>query len=402
MKIFIKPLLRGGLFAAFLLALPGHAQDPEKATASSDFDDLDWPQSFETSDGFEVAIHQPQVHEWKAYRQILLRAAVAVKPKGGKDDEVTYGALTVEATTTVDKEERVVFLGERKITSLNFPNAKDEVTAARYKKAVESVMNPTRPMTMNLDRVLANADRYEQQNNVKGISVDPPPIFFSSEPSILVIFLGPAKFEKIDGSSLFFCANTNWDLVLDPTSSTYYLLAGESWLSTKDVMKGPWAAATKLPEAIGKLPKTDDWKDVLAAVPAKAGKAPKVFVSDRPAELILTDGTAEIGPISGTKILYLANSESDVFMVDGSYYLLTAGRWFSAKDPKGPWQSAMDSIPDEFSKIPEDHEKAHVLASVPGTPDAEEAIIAAQVPQTGMAPTLGRDEISGFTFFSER
>ncbi|NIP93387.1 MAG: hypothetical protein GWO24_08005, partial [Akkermansiaceae bacterium] len=38
--------------------------------------------------------------------------------------------------------------------------------------------------------------------------------------------------------------------------------------------------------------------------------------------------------------------------------------------------------PDEFAKIPEDHEKAHVLASVPGTPDAEEALITAQVPQT--------------------
>ena len=367
--------------ALFLVAF-AHAQSPEKAAALSDFDDLDWPQSFETSDGFEVAIHQPQVHGWTDYRQILLRAAVAVKPKGSEDDQVTYGALTVEAATTVDKEERVVFLGERKITSLNFPNAKDEATEARYKNAVESVMNPTRPMTMNLDRVLANADRYQQQNKVKGISVEPPPIFFSSEPSILVIFLGPPKFEKIDDSRLFFATNTNWDILLDPRSSHYYLLAGDGWLSTKDVMKGPWVAATKLPDAIGKLPKTDDWKDVLAAVPAKASKAPKVFVSDRPAELILTKGKPEIAPISGTKILYLANSESDVFMVDGAYYLLTAGRWFSAKDPKGPWQSAMDTIPEEFSKIPEDHDKAHVLASVPGSPDAEEAIIAAQVPQT--------------------
>ncbi|NIP98075.1 MAG: hypothetical protein GWO24_33485, partial [Akkermansiaceae bacterium] len=229
---------------------------------------------------------------------------------------VTYGALSVEAGTTVDKEERVVHLGDRTITSLSFPNAKDEVTAAKYERAVKSVLNPTRPLTVNLDRVIANAERYEQQNNVEGISVEPPPIFFSSEPAILVIFVGPAKFEKIDDSSLFFAANTNWDILLDPATSTYYLLADKTWLSTKDIMKGPWTATTTLPEAISKLPATDDWKEVLAAQPAKAGPAPKVFVSDRPAELILTDGKPEVGPIPGTRILYLANSESDVFMVD--------------------------------------------------------------------------------------
>ena len=77
-------------------------------------------------------------------------------------------------------------------------------------------MNPTRPLTINLDRVLANAERSERQANVTGISVEPPPVFFSSEPAILVIFLGPPKFEQSEDSSLFFAANTNWDLLLDP------------------------------------------------------------------------------------------------------------------------------------------------------------------------------------------
>ncbi len=381
MKIIMKTSLRW-IPAALCLMMSVQAQDAPKTLVKGDFDDLDWPQSYETSDGFEVAIHQPQVHEWKGYRRILLRAAVAVKPKGGTDEQVTYGALTVEANTTVDKEERAVFLGERKITSLDFPNAKDEATAVKYKQAVQSVMNPTRLLTINLDRVIANAERNNQQNNVKGISVDPPPIFFSSEPSILVIFLGPAKFEKIKDSSLFFAVNTNWDVLLDPATSTYYTLADKVWLSSKDVMKGPWAATTKLPAAISALPKTEDWKYVLASVPAQAGPAPKVFVSDRPAELILTDGKPAIEAIPGTKILYLANSESDVFSYAGSYYFLSAGRWFSAVDAKGPWKSAMDAIPDEFAKIPEDHKKSYVLASIPGTADAKEAIITAQIPQT--------------------
>ena len=55
----------------------------------------------------------------------------------------------------------------------------------------------------------------------------------------------------------------------------------------------------------------------------------------------------------------------------------------------GPWEAATETLPEEFLKIPQDHEKAYVLASVPGTPDAEEAIIMAQIPQTA---TVSRDE----------
>ena len=371
-----------GILAVTCMCLTALSADEKKPEGADDFDDLDWPQIYETSSGIEIALHQPQIDAWTDYRHMVIRAAVAVKPKGAADDQITYGALTLEADTTVDKEKRIVFLGNRTVKSLVFPNAPNETTGKGYEMEVKSLMNPTRPLTMNLDRVLANAERAEQQNKVVGIGVKAPPIFFSSDPAILVIFIGPAKFQQIDGSSLFFGANTNWDVIMDPATSNYYLLDGGTWLTTTDVMKGPWTVTTKLPDAIGKLPNTDDWKDVLAALPAKAGPSPKVFVSDRPAELILTKGKPEIESIPGTKILYLANSESDVFMLAGNYYLLSAGRWFKAKKTEGPWLSAMDNIPTEFAKIPADHAKEHVLASVPGTPDAEEAIIAAQVPQT--------------------
>jgi hypothetical protein len=380
MKHLPMTSLARGLCAALLLALPARGQN--ESEAPTDFEDLSWPQVFETSNGMEVAIYQPQIHDWTDYRHITARSAVAVKPKDASDDYIIYGALTMEAETTVDKENRVVFFSNRTIKDISFPNAGVDEMAAESRRAVEGVLDPTRPLTVSLDRVIANAERYQHQQNVEGINLDPPPIFFSSEPAILVIFLGPAKFESIEGSSLFFATNTNWDVLLNPVAGTYYLLVDETWLSTTDVMNGPWAATTDLPAAFATLPDSEDWKDVRAALPPKPGPAPRVFVSDRPAELILTEGKPQIATIPGTKILYLTNSESDIFLVEGSYYLLTAGRWFRAEDPAGPWASAMDSIPEEFSRIPADHEKAHVLASVPGTPDAEEALITAQIPQT--------------------
>jgi hypothetical protein len=238
-------------------------------------------------------------------------------------------------------------------------------------------------MTINLDRVLANVERNQQQANPKGISMAPPPIFFASEPTVLVMFLGPPKFEQIEGSPLFFGVNTNWDVFLDPQSSKYFLLVEKAWMVAEDVQKGPWAQAAEVPAALSKLPETDDWKAVKEALPLKKAEAvPKIVVTDQPSEMIYIEGKPQAVPIPGTKILYLENTESDLFLVDGMFYYLTSGRWFKAKEPSGPWEEGLDTLPADFAKIPEGHPKADVLASVPGTPDVEEAIIMAQVPQT--------------------
>ena len=66
----------------------------------------------------------------------------------------------------------------------------------------------------------------------------------------------------------------------------------------------------------------------------------------------------------------------------GPVYYLVAGRWFSAPDFTGPWTFATPTLPADFKKIPLEHERSRVLASVPGTDQAAEAVLLAQVPQT--------------------
>ena len=58
------------------------------------------------------------------------------------------------------------------------------------------------------------------------------------------------------------------------------------------------------------------------------------------------------------------------------------GRWFSAPDFAGPWTFATPTLPADFQKIPLEHPRSRVLASVPGTDEANEAILVAQIPQT--------------------
>src|SRR5262249_25789592 len=54
-----------------------------------------------------------------------------------------------------------------------------------------------------------------------------------------------------------------------------------------------------------------------------------------------------------------------------------------APNEKGPWEFVPpDKLPADFAKIPDNSPKENVKASVAGTPQAEEAVIANGIPQT--------------------
>jgi len=58
--------------------------------------------------------------------------------------------------------------------------------------------------------------------------------------------------------------------------------------------------------------------------------------------------------------------------------------WFRAKALGGPWSYAGNDLPSDFSKIPLNSAKGRVLASVPGTVEASDAVMLAQIPQTAI------------------
>lgn len=343
-------------------------------------EDIEWPRESKT-DGHSVVMYQPQVDSWSDYKGLTARAAVVVTLEG--TNKPIYGAMTLTATTQTDFETRQVLLADRKIQSLRFPNApKDQ--AVKLAEIVRKALLPRKKLTVALDFLLANVHRTEVQQRTIEINLDPPPIFRSEKPAILVIYTGEPGFQPIRGTSLMFCTNTNWDVFLDPSTTSYYLRNGESWLTAPDPVKGPWKAAARLPADLDKLPNDKNWEDVRRNLPGKRAEVPPVvFTSKEPAELILTDGTPTFTPITGTKLMFVSNTKSDVFLLtsESNYYFLTAGRWFRAASLDGPWKAATTSLPAEFAKIPEDHPRGHVLASVPGSPVAEEAALMAQIPR---------------------
>ncbi|HET7910899.1 MAG TPA: hypothetical protein VFL49_02625, partial [Pseudolabrys sp.] len=356
-----------------------------------------WPRFYDAAGG-SILLYQPQISNWDnqkhlvAFSAVSFRKAAAGKPATGQaatgqtaPEKPAVGTIKLEADTKVSVADRLVSLSTIKVTEANFQTlSKDQVQAITT--AIDKAI-PDDERVIALDRVLANIDKSQiVPKNVEGIKADPPTIFFSKAPAVIMNIDGDPIWSPIKDNDLKYAINTNWDLFQYGPTKTLYLRNDASWLKATDV-NGPWSPAGKLPDSFTKLPVEENWKDVKASLPGNAVAAsavPKIFISTKPAELILLTGEPAYQPVKGTGLMWVSNTESDVFRMGkaGEVYYLVAGRWFSAPDFVGPWKFATTSLPEDFKKISLEHERSRVLASVPGTDQAAEAVLVAQIPQT--------------------
>jgi hypothetical protein len=357
---------------------------PASAAASSAQPvDGQWPRVHDVSGGGTILVYQPQIASWD--KQSHMVAFSAVSYRGKTDEKPALGTIKLEADTKVAVTERLVSFEKLRIVEASFQTLSKELTS-QVVAEIDKTM-PKDDRVIALDRVLANLDKSPiVVRNVEGIKADPPTIFFSESPAVMVNLDGEPIWSPIKENDLKFAVNTNWDLFQHEPSGTYYLRNNQTWLKSRD-LKGTWSAAGTLPDSFKKLPADDNWNEVGANLPGKplaASAVPKVFTSFRPAELILLTGPPKYAAVQGTGLQWVSNTESDVFRMGqtGLIFYLVAGRWFSAPAFTGPWTFATPSLPPDFKKISLEHPRSRVLASVPGTDQANEAVLLAQVPQT--------------------
>ena len=62
-----------------------------------------------------------------------------------------------------------------------------------------------------------------------------------------------------------------------------------------------------------------------------------IIISYEPTELILVDGEVQLEAIGQDGLQFVSNTRNDLFLLDGHYYVLLSGRWFSTKDFKRQW-----------------------------------------------------------------
>jgi hypothetical protein len=356
----------------------------QPAPAGTGEPDGGWPRAYTTPSGGRLLLYQPQISSWDAQKRLLAYAAVSYEMKGAQ--KPALGSIQIESTTNVSVPDRLVRFSPIQVKEAKFSTLDRDQTREVVSTISDGI--PDNERVIALDRVLAHLDQSQiLPKNVEGVKADPPTIFFSSKPALLVNFDGEPIWSPIKDNNLKYAINTNWDVFQDEPTKKLYLRNEGSWLVAADV-KGPWTAAGTLPGSFKKLPADDNWKDVKAALPGKkldAKSLPTVFVSMTPAEMLLLRGEPSYLLVSGTKeLLWVQNTDSDLFRMGktGPVYYLVAGRWFSAPAFTGPWTFATPKLPDDFKRIPLEHPRSRVLASVPGTAQAAEAVLLAQVPQT--------------------
>lgn len=387
---FAGVLDAAALAASQAQAAPPQATAPRPAAAAAaaaanpTSADPGWPRVYTTPTGSRVQIYQPQIASWENQTHLVAYLAVAHYARGA--DKPVLGTVKVEAESSVALEPRLVNFAKLKIAETNFGSLGRE-QVREIVGEIERAM-PEFERVISLDRVLANLDKSQiLPKNVEGVKADPPTIFFSTRPAVLVSFDGDPIWSPIKGNDLRYAVNTNWDVFEHGPSKALFLRHQQIWLEA-GAITGPWVPAGALPPSFAGLPLDENWKEVKASLPGRtlpASEIPTVYVSSSPAELILLRGAPSYLLVSNTNsLLWVSNTESDVFRLgkSGPVYYLVAGRWFSAPDFSGPWTFATPNLPPEFQWINLEHPRSRVLASVPGTSQAAEAVVLAQIPQT--------------------
>jgi hypothetical protein len=351
----------------------------------------DWPLTF-NSGGMTYSIFAPQCDSWNGH-DFIGRSAVAVRVPG--QSQPIYGTIGLNAITLVDKNTRTAGLADIRITSASFPTARSQTQS--YLAALRGL--PQREPSLSLDRVQGSLTLTPPAHTQR-LNNTPPIILTASRPAVLVSIDGPPVWKPVPGTSLEQAINTRVLLFRD-ASGRYYLHLFDGYLQANSLDTRNWRVTAEIPDgaalaqeqalAAGNVDLMSGSPDTMTGrEPSLSTSAiPDVFVVTTPAELITFSGAPEYVPISGTDLLYADNTSGNVFklLTDQENYILLAGRWYRAPSLNGPWQFVPgNELPRDFGQIPDTSPKENVKASVPGTSQAQEALIANSIPQSAAVP----------------
>jgi hypothetical protein len=385
-------------FAGLLLA----------AAAAAMAEDNGWPKEIPTPRG-TLLIYQPQIDRFKG-NIVEGRAAMSFTFTGSS--EPIFGAFWFKALLETDFDTRTARLLSIQVPRVKFADANEE-----KQKEIGAFLEqeiPRLDIPISIDRLSAAMAEVVQESRGAGdFKHQPPKIVFSYEPAVLLLYDGEPVLRDIEGHQGVFqrAINTPLPVVLDVKAKTFYLCGGEIWYTAADAL-GPWSITTKVPQPLLAMKKeADKQREKQEQEQQKSGdqksgeqkatetketpadeKPPKVVVATSPTELVVIFGEAQWTPIADTDLLYVSNSQGNLFksIKTQQNYILLSGRWYEAASLDGPWAFvAPEKLPRDFRGIPEDSPAANVLASVPGTDAAKDALLDSQIPQTAVIKRSG-------------
>ncbi len=175
-----------------------------------------------------------------------------------------------------------------------------------------------------------------------------PEVITATEPTELIVTDGEPLMAPLVGSRLLYVTNTENDVLRDAVTGTVYVLLSGRWY-TAHSSAGPWSyiAADSLPAMFQQIPPDSPKGNLLASV-AGTDAADDAVADNQIAQTSLVtrddhdvavewDGPPQFERAAGTDLQYGANTDAQIVLAGGRYYLCDQGVWYVADDPSGPW-----------------------------------------------------------------
>ena len=354
-------------------------------TTMAQAQDISWPQELTGENGGVVIIYQPQVEVFTG-NNLEARAAVSVKSSKTGNTPV-FGAVWIEAKLDTDRDTRTAVIRDIEVSDVRIADASNDQLDALAEFIEGSLQGSS--LEISVDQLLSDLDAAGIDFGEADLKHTPPEIIVSTEPAMLVTIDGDPVLQEIEGSNYERVVNSAF-LIVNAGQMNYLYVGSNAWFSANEIT-GPWNLAARVPDDIKSLvePAEDDGIDLSAM---------KIIIATEPTELLVVDGKPSWTPIEGMNLLYLDNTDSNVFLELSTqkYYLLLSGRWYRGEGMEGDLQwihVPNDELPEPFRDIPEDSVNGAVLSQVAGTQQARDAVLDNTIPQTA---AINRDD-SSFT-----
>ena len=117
-------------------------------------------------------------------------------------------------------DDHTVLLSDPKVTSICFPSL-DPATTAQMEQLMKTFLNPSATMNISLERLAASVKK-SKAPPVAPVKNDPPEIFISLRPAILLLVNGPATMAPIAGFE--FAVRGECQLAIVPRSVEFHVL----------------------------------------------------------------------------------------------------------------------------------------------------------------------------------
>ena len=385
-RFVIASLCALTLLMALISAVSG--QQGVMQPSATDVTPDTWPKTTAVN-GITYAIYHPQVDSWDGYH-LATHAVVSVLPAGAQ--QPTFGVITMQAKTVTDRQAQTVYFDQIAITHATFPS--DPGDTETYQHVLQQLVTNA-PSSLPLARLTSSMAVREEKQDVPAVVVAniTPQFIFTQSPTVLVLIDGAPVWRPMPGTTLERLINTR-ALIFRNNTGTLWMHLYDGFL-TASSLTGPWTVATNVPpeetpvaqnladaNVVDLMPGEPD--ETTNLLPLLQQGAPQLVVATTPTELIVTAGVPHWMPIPGTSLQYVENTTGNVFkdQRNKQYYVLVTGRWFRAPGFDGPWHYIPGhELPSDFAKIPDDSPKENVKASIPETPQSQDALIANAVPQ---------------------